>query len=628
MSEHIALATQVIGALGLGDEAAVLSALASLKADDPVLPPLLRAAIHHQPTTPLFYRNVLNLWKRLGRPRLKPTGRAIGIEILSDVTVSGMAPYLELFVAAYGITAELSLGDFDSVEMVAFGDAPAVPADVTILLLSHHWLRRQLGGGLISRARIADATNLLGRIFDGLSERRPGQVLVTRFSQGPWPSPGGSASSDDGIGWNLAVDEVNAFLARRASPRLHLLDTAQALHVAGGRAAAGRLAYLRSRAAFEEKGLAALAREAASGIAQLFGRSHRALLTDWDNTLWGGEIAELGPRGIRCGPDSPEALGYHLLQTYVRDLRDFGVLIAAVSRNPPEAERVFAENDQLALERSDFACLALSWGDKSNSVTSIQKDLNFDVEFMVYLDDSPVDLIEVLLTHPAIDVVLAGPSPDITLDRLSQAMFFNALHVSGEDRTRASRAAVLVRQQKILASDNGQEFLASLNIRLSVRKLDADTLPRVAQLLQKTNQFNLTSRRHGTAELTALAEGGAEFGIFHYTDDFGPQGIIAVVILLPRAAEVVIDTWLMSCRVLNRTIENAVLQWILQRAGNRAIIGEYIASDKNRMVADLFPRFGFERIEAADTMLFRLLPDGLDPSVTTTHATILYEPVS
>jgi FkbH-like protein len=600
--------TGLLSALSAGDTSAGVAIVQEAvgEASD-ALPTLLRTAAFHVVREPMYYKKLLNLWVRSGRPELKPAARAIRIELLSDGTVNGIAPYLELFCALYGLSATIEIGAYDSVEHVAFSGDTASGFDITLVLLSDHWLRRWIGAGPVDPARLGEAEAMLRRLVTGLDRARANPVVMSAFGPGAWAAPGSIVRTGELVGHGVAVARLNEVIVSLASPKLLILDIAHAVHRAGGAGGLATLGYLRSRAAFSEQGLLAIAREAAAGIAQVLGRSHRAVLTDWDNTLWGGEVGEVGPLGVVCGQDSPDALGYYLVQCHLRDLTGLGVVLAAISRNAPEAARILDENPDLALRRSHFSSLALGWGRKSQSVDRIREELSFGTDLMLYLDDSLVELAEVLVQHPFIDVMLAGPTPDLTLDRLTSGAFFGVLAVTNEDRVRAERTTALVQQRRQMAeAGDMRSFLASLGMRLVRSSVTADNEARVLQLLQKTNQFNLTTRRHTQSDLGRLQAEGARVGVFAYSDKFGPQGIIGVIILVPDAEAVEVETWAMSCRVLNRGVEQAMLEWIVQNAGGADIIGRYIPTEKNGLVRELYDRLGFEIVSDGPEREYRL----------------------
>ena len=591
---------ELLAALGRNDEAAALALLPQAQ-NDLTFAAMMRTAAFHTSTSPFFYRKLLNAWSAKGRPPLKPSSRILHIEILSDCTVDGLTPYLTLFCAAFGLDARISIGLYDSVEQTAIAPFEGTPPDVSLVLLSEHWLKRHIGVSLVSVDQIDAATQSLKLILEGLRKNRSGHIIIGNFALPSWAPPGTSAFAGERIGQAAAITEINGRLQREASNGINVLDTALAVHMAGGHNASPKLAYLRAHALLEDRGLVQLAREAASGIAQLFGRSHRALLTDWDNTLWGGEVGEVGFHNVICGQDSPDALGYYVLQSYLVHLTNIGILLAAISRNDPAMAEILEENKDIALRRKHFATLALSWGDKSASVSEIERDLNFATDLMVYVDDNPVDLAEVLSKFPYIDIVLAGPTADYTLSRLSSARYFNTFRVTEEDTRRHEMARIIAEQNRAIESSSSpEEFLRSLNIKLTVSPMTDANRPRVLALLQKTNQFNVTTRRHLADGLDGLIKAGAEIGVFSYTDKFGSQGIIGLMIVTPAASKLMIDTWLMSCRVLNRNVEKAMLEWAKKKSAGRAISGTYIPTSKNKLVSKLFDKFGFELISEQD----------------------------
>jgi FkbH-like protein len=192
------------------------------------------------------------------------------------------------------------------------------------------------------------------------------------------------------------------------------------------------------------------------------------------------------------------------------------------------------------------------------------------------------------------DVVLAGPDPELTLARLGDSPYFTALRLGTDDLERGTRADTLRAQREQSASFSSlEDFLREVRIRLRVSPLDEDNVERVVQLLQKSNQFNLTTRRHGRADLHALQERGASVWAFAYEDSFGSQGIISVVVLVPEDGALRIDSWVMSCRVLNRTVEAAVFAHVLAQAGDRRVIGELIPTEKNALVKGHYQALGF-----------------------------------
>ena len=594
------------------------------------LNPLLRLAIHRSGQPLLYYLKLINLWKRLGEPMLKPNATRRKLLLLTDTTPDNLAPLLKLFAAAYGVELDVEVPPFDSVEQIALTATcdsaagsfvgricnpsltdegritnpsyhRAVPG-LVLLSLSEHWLARYLGtAALVSRTALSQTQEMLARVIAGLKARGAEHLLVTNFTPPAYARPSGWASVPDATGWNQAIARLNVWLADQQDAPTHIVDLADAMFEAGGRVAAGRVSFLRGKMAFEPAGLIAAAREIATAVAQLLGKSHRALVTDWDNTLWGSEVAEAGSHGIVCGRDTPDGLAYTKVQEYLRGLSATGVLLAGVSRNDPVVARVFRENPDLVLRDEDFATTRVGFGPKSAAIGEVARDMGFGPEFLVFVDDSPFELAEAVAALPYLDVLLAGPEPEATLRALSESRFFNAVSLSAEDLQRATASRALKEQREFQTGFTDLEsFLKEIRIRIDVAGLTDANRPRVVQMLQKSNQFNLTTRRHGDAELRRMVADGATIGVFSYSDAFGPQGVISVVILVPDGDSVRVESWVMSCRVLNRTVEQAVFAWIIEQADGREIIGELWPTEKNRLVRGLYHSLGFG-LESRDT---------------------------
>lgn len=576
---------------------------------------MLRLALNRPPSSPLYWLKLQNAWTRLGRPMLKPNSVQKRLLLLSDCTAEGYPPALALIAAAYGVRLDVSLPPLDSVEQTILSDGlTRLQADVVVLLLSEEWLRRQLGSSfMVARDRVAATEQRLLDLLGALRERCDADLLIATFPGPTYAIPAGAARAGDLIGWNLAVTRLNAALADVNLPRTYLLDVADALFGAGGRAGLGRVSFLRARMAHEPPGAWAVARLLASAVANLSGKTHRALLTDWDNTLWGGELAELGASGIVCGPDSPDGLAFSRVQERLKALKGTGILLGAVSRNRPEAVAELEKSD-LALHPRDFATLQVSWQPKSVGVTRAAKELGFGPEFMVFMDDSLFEIAEVLGAHPDIDVIRAGPDPLSTLEQLSDVSFFGAVRLLEDDLERGQRALALRQQRERSASLSSlEDFLREIRIHLRASPLGEANAERVVQLLQKSNQFNLTTRRHAKGDLDSLRARHASIWAYTYEDAFGPQGIISVVVLVPEDGAVRIDSWVMSCRVLNRTVEAAVFAHILAQAGARRVIGEYVPTEKNGLVKGHFESLGFhllERRECPESELWAYEPLG------------------
>jgi len=566
---------------------------------------MLRLAILKPGHSYLTYQRLLNIWSAWGKPALKPNAVKKKAAIVADFTADHFGPMISLFASAQGVQLETYLPGFDSVEQTVLD--PGSPLyknqpDIAILFFSERWLKRYTGSSALCKTEdLQRGKENLNALIQALGVHSKADLLIGNLPLSAWPLAGGIIAREGLAGWNQTVSRWNEWLTSLTSRNLRIVDLAGALFNAGGRSAMGNVNYLRARMAYEMPGTLAVARELAGGLAHLCGRTHRAFVSDWDNSLWGGEVAELGSHGVVCGQDSPEALGFFLIQEYIKSLTSLGILIAGVSRNDPAVQKIFDENKSMPLNLADFASLQIGWAPKSDAVGRISKELGFGPEYMVFMDDSLYEIAQVLSVHPDIDVLWAGPDSQGTLDRLAQSRFFNALSLSDEDLQRGSRAALLKEQRDLKSSfANIDEFLQAIKVKLTFSPLDENNMDRVIQLFQKTNQFNLTTRRHREEDLKQLTDNGGKVYAISYEDSFGSQGIISVIALQHNENALIIDSWLMSCRVLNRSVEQAVFSFILEQAKGKPVTGEYIPTEKNGLVRSLFPDLGFD-LDTADS---------------------------
>jgi FkbH-like protein len=339
-------------------------------------------------------------------------------------------------------------------------------------------------------------------------------------------------------------------------------------------------------------------------IAAVRGRSKKCLVLDLDNTLWGGVIGDDGVEGIVLGQGSAVGEAFLAVQRMARELRGRGVVLAVCSKNEDDAARKpFREHPDMLLREDDIAVFQANWTDKAANLRAIAKTLNIGVDALVFLDDNPAERAQVRRELPLTAVPELPDDPAFYPRILAAAGYFEAVSFSQEDRERAAYyQANAERAAALAATDDIDGYLRSLDMVCEIGRVGPLTRPRVAQLINKSNQFNLTTRRYSEQEVQAMEADPAKHVIqVRLKDSFGDNGIISVIIADKAAQAWEIDTWLMSCRVLGRRVEEAVLAHLAKaaRASDVAVlIGRYIPSAKNRMVAEHYRKLGFAEVEA------------------------------
>jgi FkbH-like protein len=353
-----------------------------------------------------------------------------------------------------------------------------------------------------------------------------------------------------------------------------------------------------------------------------WGATRKVLVTDLDNTLWGGIVGEDGVDGVRVGPGSSTGEAHAAFQEYLLALKNHGVLLAVCSKNnPADAAEIFARR-VMPLAREDFAGWRVNWEDKAENLRALARQLNVGLDSFVFVDENPAERARVREALPQVAVPELPAEAAKFAARLKQRRFFEMAAVSAEDRQRHEFYRTNQQRAELAAgAATVEDFLRGLDMVAEQEPVSEKNLARVEQLLARTNQWNLTTRRHGLGELAALrARPDVLLQAFRLRDRCGDNGLVGLWIARAHLhGDWEIDTWLMSCRVIGRGLEdlmfNALVEMIRARGGRR-LRGIYRATPKNGLVAGLLPRLGFalESGQAgAEEQLYVLDLEGVAP---------------
>ncbi len=341
-------------------------------------------------------------------------------------------------------------------------------------------------------------------------------------------------------------------------------------------------------------------------VAALWGRSAKCLVLDLDNTLWGGVIGDDGLEGIVLGQGSPAGEAYLAFQRYAKQLSERGVILAVCSKNDEaNALEPFEKHPEMVLRRNDIACLVANWTDKATNLRAIAERLNIGLDSLVFADDNPAERQLVRAELPMVAVPELPEDPAEYARTLADAGYFEAVDLTAEDRERTElyRANAQREAARASATDIGA-FLDGLQMELFADSFDMPGLKRIVQLMNKTNQFNLTTRRYTEADvLRMMADEAVATLQLRLTDVHGDNGVIGLMVGYRKGNALEIDTWLMSCRVLGRGVEEATLNLLAERAesmGCTSLLGEYRPTAKNGMVREHYRQLGFDLIRTAE----------------------------
>ncbi len=360
-----------------------------------------------------------------------------------------------------------------------------------------------------------------------------------------------------------------------------------------------RMWYL-ARAGINPKQFPALAARIARSLAAVRRPAAKCLVLDLDNTVWGGVLGDAGPDGIFCAGSDYPANAYADFQRGLLALRARGILLAVASKNDELLVReAFAKRTDMPLRPEHISDWEVHWEPKPQSLRRIAARLNIGLDSLVFLDDNPAEIDLVRMTLPEVRSYPMPPKPEQFVAFLASLEDFDQLRLSAEDLRRADLYEVRRKQAEAVAAGADLEsFYRSLHTTLEPEPAGPANFDRIVQLIGKTNQFNLTTRRHGRPALAERIARGSELWAFRASDVHGDHGIIAVALLDFDGAVCTIDTLLMSCRVIGRTLETAILHFLEGRAAARCageIRGEYLPTPKNSLCRDFYARHGFRQ---------------------------------
>ena len=339
------------------------------------------------------------------------------------------------------------------------------------------------------------------------------------------------------------------------------------------------------------------------------GLSKKCLVLDLDNTLWGGVIGDDGLEGIILGEGSAVGEAHLALQRYAKQLKERGVILAICSKNDAKiAEAAFLEHPEMLLRRSDIAAFLANWDDKAENLKAIATRLNIGIDSLVFVDDNPVERTRVRQSLPAVAVPELPDDAAHYVRCLSDAAYFEAVAFTSEDRHRAELYAANAEREALLGSAQSMDdFLRGLDMSVVSGPFTTVDHARIVQLFNKTNQFNPTTRRYTSEEITHLAGLPNVLTLqFRLLDRIGDNGLVSAMILRPTTNEenvLEIDNWVMSCRVFGRRLEFEAMNIAVEAArhlGVRKFVADYVATPKNGVISELYPRLGFTAVRETE----------------------------
>jgi FkbH-like protein len=542
---------------------------------------------------------------------------SLGLGVLASSTYDLIVDELPAAAARHGVALSLVNAPYDQVMQQALDPGSQINTqrlDAVLVAVDHRWLdlqRPSLG------SHAADAVeSALGRLTAAVEALQANGGATPILQTLPTPPDALFGNYDrraqGSVRW--MIDELNRrIVALSASTGGYLLDVAALAERIGSDAWFDPPQWAAFRLPFAARWNAAYADLLGRLLGAIRGHARKCLVLDLDNTCWGGVIGDDGLAGIDIGQGSVAGEAFLAVQHMALDLHARGVILAVCSKNDDANARLpFREHPDMALKEAHLAVFQANWNDKASNLEAIARTLNIGLDALVLLDDNPAERAEMRAALPMVAVPELPSDPAYFPWILGAAGYFEAVAFSEEDRLRAASYSSDASRAEVMskARDLG-EYLVSLGMTLEHRPFDAEGRQRIAQLINKSNQFNLTTRRYTETEVVEVETDRDAFTLqTRLKDRFGDMGMIGVIIGRPAehagAQAWELDTWLMSCRVLGRKVEPGMLDVVVQAARARGVkwlLGVYKPTPKNSMVRRHYDTLGFEVLtEEADGM--------------------------
>jgi FkbH-like protein len=532
------------------------------------------------------------------------------VAVLANSTTSQLESFLDVYLFPHNVDAELYHAPYGLLRQEVL-DPTSGLYSFTPKFVFLAATRRDLQGSMPSPAAtpaevdaaVDAAASEWETLWHTLRGRIECQIIQNNFELPAVRTFGDLELSHPGAPGNF-IDRVNKELAKRA-PKWVSIHDLDGLSASVGRWSWGddRFFHLAKLPCAPEN-LTLYAHKVAAIMAARLGRSRKCLVLDLDNTLWGGVIGDDGLAGINIGQGDAVGEAYVAFQQYAKALAQRGVILAVCSKNEEKnAKEPFEKHADMVLKLKDISCFVANWEDKAANIRRIAQELNIGLDSLVFVDDNPAERAIVRRLVPEVAVPEIPVDPADYVRAVEQHRYFETVAITGEDFQRTEQYHANAERRAIETSAGDIEsYLKSLDMKALIRPVGDVEMDRTVQLIGKSNQFNLTTRRHGAGDVQAMRDSPEWVTrVVNLADRFGDNGLISVIFAKAQGEALYVDTWLMSCRVLKRGVEALVLNSLAAEAqarGLKYLEGEYIPTAKNDLVKDHYESLGFTQVGA------------------------------
>lgn len=533
--------------------------------------------------------------------------KRIRVAFLSMFTIKGLKEVLTVKAWKEGIAIDCKEGAYRQViqETVQMGTkTDTQESDITFIL----WDINSFLGEYIFYAynySVTERRNFIQskldefvKYIDLMEENISGVKVINNFEIPDYSSLGIMETKQE-FGFIESIEFLNQEIRRYCVQKssIYIFDYAGFVRKYGRQNLTDNKMYYLGDMKISMDGLIPLADLYLSYIRALAGKSKKCLVLDLDNTLWGGIIGEDGIDKIKLGLEY-EGKAYWEFQKYIKGLQACGVILAVNSKNNyDDVMEVFQNHKNMVLRENDFASIRINWNDKVSNMKEISEELNIGLDSFVFIDDDKVNCEMMEKFLPMVKTIHLNGNPVTYVNLIQSLTHFNTLSYTQEDKNKNEQYRTQKLRNQLKHNTAGiDDFLAGLDIKTEFEDMNPSNIARISQLTMKTNQFNLTTRRYTEADLEKLSAKGYKIKCINVKDCFGDNGICGVLIYKSTEDKIIIDTMLLSCRVMGRKIEDCYFELLKKEAiANQIFVleGEYIQTAKNKPVANLYREKGF-----------------------------------
>lgn len=533
----------------------------------------------------------------------------LNIAFLRNITIEPLVPFVKFLCFSHGFRPNIYINDYDQIMQevldpgsVLYHQCP----DVIVICLKLETLSEKLifNFASLKPAQIDEEIERVGSfvtsIITAIRKNSKAVILLNSFEIPVYPSFG-ILDYQDKAKQVHKIRNLNLDLLKTLNEHInaYIIDSELLMSRVGYANFIDHRYWHIGHAPYREAANRAFAKEYMKFILALKGRNKKCLVLDCDNTLWGGIVGEDGINKIDLGLMWPGS-AYREFQQTIFNLYSRGVMLALCSKNnEQDVMEVLEKHPEMILKKNNFVTFEINWQDKAQNLRKIASDLNIGLDSLVFIDDDNFEVSLINKVLPEVTTILLPEDPSDFRQLLDSCGYFDTIYLSEEDKSRTEMYKSEIKRQKEKEGFTDlEDYFRHLGMEVFISRVDDPTLSRVMQLIQRTNQFNLTTKRYLESDLLELAGSNkADVHCLRLKDRFGDYGIVGVSVLIYEHEMCVIDSFLISCRVIGRGVEDVFLKFCIDTAvkkGFREIIGVYVPSGKNGIVNEFYPKHNFQ----------------------------------